>query len=71
MCQVNLNGGTTRLQGHNQLVLLSRELGVDVNHSAALAHSLVDVCLGNGDLLLVLLLVLAKLGAPLEIKLDP
>ena len=44
---------------------------MDVNHSAALAHSLVDVGLGDGDLLLVLLLVLAKLGAPLEIKLDP
>ena len=72
-CQVNLNGGTTRLQGHNQLVLLSGELGVDLNHSAALAHSLVDVGLGDGDLLLVLLLVLAKLGAPwdLEIRLEP
>ena len=44
---------------------------MDVNHSAALAHSLVNVRLGDGDLLLVLLLVLAKLGAPLEIKLDP
>ena len=44
---------------------------MDVNHSTALAHSLVDVRLGNGDLLLVLLLVLAKLGAPLEIRLEP
>ena len=46
---------------------------MDLNHSGALAHSLVDVCLGDGDLLLVLLLVLAKLGAPwdLEIRLEP
>ena len=46
---------------------------MDVDHSAALAHSLVDVRLGDGDLLLVLLLVLAKLGAPwdLEIRLEP
>ena len=46
---------------------------MDLNHSAALAHSLVDVGLGDGDLLLVLLLVLAKLGAPwdLEIRLEP
>ena len=70
-CQVHLNSGTTRLQGHNQLVLLSGKLGVDINYSAALAHSLVDVRLGNRDLLLVFLLVLAKLGAPwgLEIRL--
>ena len=46
---------------------------MDLNHSAALAHRLVDVRLGDGDLLLVLLLVLAKLGAPwdLEIRLEP
>ena len=46
---------------------------MDVNHSTALTHGLVDVRLGNGDLLLVLLLVLAKLGAPwdLEIRLEP
>ena len=46
---------------------------MDLNHSGTLAHSLVDVCLGDGDLLLVLLLVLAKLGAPwdLEIRLEP
>ena len=44
---------------------------MDVNHSAALTHGLVDVRLGDRDLLLVLLLVLAKLGAPwdLEIRL--
>ena len=41
---------------------------MDVNHSAALAHSLVDVRLGNRDLLLVLLLVLAKLGAPWDLE---
>ena len=46
---------------------------MNLNHSGALAHSLVDVRLGDGDLLLVLLLVLAKLGAPwdLEIRLEP
>ena len=36
---------------------------MDFNDSAALAHGLVDVGLRNGDLLLVLLLVLTKLGA--------
>ena len=35
----------------------------------ALAHSLVDVGLGQGDLVLVLLLVLGELGA-LEVGLD-
>ena len=40
---------------------------MDIDHSAALTHGLVDVCLGNGDLLLVLLLVLAKLGAPWDL----
>merc|ERR1719400_2346188 len=53
----------------NKLVLLSRELGVDLDHSTTISHSLVDVGLGNGDLLLILLLVLSKLGA-LEVGLD-
>ena len=41
---------------------------MDVDHSTALAHSLVDVRLGDRDLLLVLLLVLAKLGAPWDLE---
>ena len=36
---------------------------MDFNDSAALAHGLVNVGLRNGNLLLVLLLVLTKLGA--------
>ena len=63
-----LHSGATGLQSKHQLVLLGGELGVDLNHSGTLAHSLVDVCLGNGDLLLVLLLVLAKLGAPWDLE---
>merc|ERR1719189_2917254 len=64
-----LNGGSTRCQGKNKLVLLSGELGVDLNHGAAVSHGLVDVSLSDGNLLLVLLLVLSKLGA-LEVGLD-
>ena len=51
------------MEGHDELIFLCGKLGVDFNHSAALADSLVDVGLGNGNLLLVLLLVLTKLGA--------
>ena len=51
------------MEGHDELIFLRGKLGVDFNHSAALAHSLVDVGLGDGNLLLVLLLVLTKLGA--------
>ena len=58
-----LNSRSTRCQCKNKLVLLSRELGVDLDHSTTISHSLVDVGLGNGDLLLILLLVLSKLGA--------
>merc|ERR1719461_1274047 len=57
-----LHSGATGLQSKHQLVLLGGELAVDLNHSGALAHSLVDVGLGDGNLLLVLLLVLAELG---------
>merc|ERR1719458_1527582 len=64
-----LNSRSTRCQCKNKLVLLSRELGVDLDHSTTISHSLVDVGLGNGDLLLILLLVLSKLGA-LEVGLD-
>merc|ERR1719412_3256482 len=64
-----LNGGTTRLESKNQLILLGSQLGVDIHHSLALAGGAVNVGLGLGDLVLVLLLVLAELGA-LEVGLD-
>ena len=58
-----LNGGSTGCQGKNKLVLLGGELGVDLNHGAAVSHGLVNVGLSDGNLLLVLLLVLSKLSA--------
>ena len=58
-----LNSRSTGLKSKNELVLLSRKLGVDLDHSAAISNGLVDVGLGDGNLLLVLLLVLSKLGA--------
>ena len=67
MMEVHLNCRSTGLKSKDKLVLLGRELGVDFNNSAALAHGFVDVRLGDGDLLLVLLLVLSKLGA-LEVR---
>ena len=36
---------------------------MDLDHSAAISNGLVDVGLGDGNLLLVLLLVLSKLSA--------
>ena len=56
-----LDGGSTGCQGKNKLVLLGGELGVDLHHGAAVSSGLVDVGLSNGNLLLVLLLVLAEL----------
>merc|ERR1719412_306673 len=64
-----LNGRTTGLESKNQLILLGSQLGVDIHHSLALAGGAVNVGLGLGDLVLVLLLVLAELGA-LEVGLD-
>merc|ERR1719412_759281 len=64
-----LNGRTTGLQSKNQLILLGSQLGVDIHHSLALAGGAVNVGLGLGDLVLVLLLVLAELGA-FEVGLD-
>ena len=61
--EIHLHSGSTRLEGHDELIFLRGKLGVNINHSAALAHGLVDVGLRNGNLLLVLLLVLTKLGA--------
>merc|ERR1719411_2300119 len=58
-----LNCRSTGLKSKNELVLLSRKLGVDLDHSAAISNGLVDVGLGDGNLLLVLLLVLSKLSA--------
>ena len=57
------------MKGHDKLIFLCRKLGMDFNHSGACAHSIVDVGFGNGNLLLILLLVLTKLGA-LEVGLD-
>ena len=51
------------MEGHDELIFLCGKLGVDFNHSAALADSLVNVGFGDGNLLLVLLLVLSKLSA--------
>merc|ERR1719412_4826 len=64
-----LNGRTTGLESKNQLILLGSQLGVDIHHSLALAGGTVNVGLGLGDLVLVLLLVLPELGA-LEVRLD-
>merc|ERR1719270_1428783 len=64
-----LDSRSSRLEGKNQLRLFSRELGVNFNDSVALSNSLVNVGLSNSNLVLVLLLVLAKLGA-LEVGLD-
>merc|ERR1719412_1956797 len=64
-----LNSRTTGLESKNQLILLSSQLGVDIHHSLALAGGAVNVSLGLGDLVLVLLLVLPELGA-LEVGLD-
>merc|ERR1719412_461985 len=64
-----LNSRTTGLESKNQLILLGSQLGVDIHHSLALAGGAVNVSLGLGDLVLVLLLVLPELGA-LEVGLD-
>merc|ERR1719412_3551849 len=64
-----LNSRTTGLESKNQLILLGSQLGVDIHHSLALAGGTVNVGLGLGDLVLVLLLVLAELGA-LEVGLN-
>ena len=63
MGEIHLNSGSTRLKGHDKLIFLRGKLGVDFNHSAALADGLINVGLGDGNLLLVLLLVLSKLSA--------
>ena len=69
MGKIYLNSGSTRLKGQDKLIFLRGKLGVDFNHSTALADGLINVGLGDGNLLLVLLLVLTKLGA-LEVGLD-
>ena len=45
-----INSRTTRALFKTKLVLLSRELGVDLHHSTSISHGLVEVGLGNGDL---------------------
>ena len=49
-CLVNdvLDGRASGLKGQHQLVLLSRELGVDISDGGALRYGLVDVRLSNG-----------------------
>merc|ERR1719232_1479942 len=64
-----LDSRSSRLESKDQLRLFSRELSVDFNDSIALSNSLVNVGLSNSNLVLVLLLVLAKLGT-LEVGLD-
>ena len=65
----HLYGTSTRLERNDELVLLSGELCVGGCHLTAVGNSLVNVCLGHRNLLLVLLLVLAELRA-LEVGLQ-
>merc|ERR1719197_1269433 len=58
-----LHGGASGLQGKLQLVLLSGKTIVDSLDLGASSDGSVDVGLGLGDLVLVLLLELAELGA--------
>merc|ERR1719284_1237639 len=64
-----LNSRSTRLQGKRQLILLSHKAIIDSLDLASGLKSLVNVCLSKGNLVLVFLLVLSKLGA-LEVGLD-
>merc|ERR550517_1398232 len=64
-----LHGGASRLQGKSQLVLLSSKTIVHSLDLGTSSDGSVDVGLGLGDLVLVLLLELAELGA-LEVGLD-
>merc|ERR1719356_1316587 len=64
-----LDSGSSRLQGEGKLSLLSHESVIDSLDLASGLKSLVNVGLSKGNLVLVLLLVLAKLGA-LEVGLD-
>merc|ERR1719189_1242632 len=64
-----LDHGSSRGKSHVELVLLSHKAVMDSDHSVALGDGLVNVGLGQLNLVLVLLLVLAELGA-LEVGLD-
>merc|ERR1719433_1862270 len=64
-----LHGGASRLKGKSQLVLLSSKTIVHSLDLGASSDGSVNVGLGLGDLVLVLLLELAELGA-LEVGLD-
>merc|ERR1719245_394511 len=64
-----LNSRSTTLQSQDKLILFSLDLVVLSDDLVAFSNSLVNVCLSNGNLLLVLSLVLSKLGA-LEVRLD-
>merc|ERR1719443_2295369 len=64
-----LNSRSTRLQGKRQFILLSHEAIIDSLDLASGLKSLVNIGLSKGNLVLVFLLVLSKLGA-LEVGLD-
>merc|ERR1719189_3530739 len=64
-----LDHGAARVKSQLQLLFLSLEPLVDLLDGIAISNSLVDVSLSRGDLVLVLLLELAELGA-LEVGLD-
>merc|ERR1719288_635827 len=64
-----LNSRSTRLQGKRQLILLSHKAIIDSLDLACGLKSLVNIGLSKGNLVLVFLLVLSKLGA-LEVGLD-
>merc|ERR1719510_1883384 len=64
-----LDHGAARVKSQLQLLFLSLEPLVDLLDGVAIGNSLVNVGLGGGNLVLVLLLELAELGA-LEVGLD-
>merc|ERR1719412_2956678 len=64
-----LHGGPAGLQGQGQLVLLTHQAVKNSLHLGSRLQSGVDVGLGLGDLVLVLLLELSELGA-LQVGLD-
>merc|ERR1712198_483101 len=64
-----LDHGSSGGKSHIELILLILESVMDSHNSITLSNGLVNVSLSQGNLVLVLLLVLSKLGA-LEVGLD-
>merc|ERR1711963_249914 len=64
-----LNSRSSRLEGQGEFILLSHEPIMDSLNLLTISNSLVNVSLSQGNLVLVLLLVLSKLRA-LEVGLD-